>query len=479
MAAGGVALVAARTRGALAAAGASDGPASPLVLNDASRLNPTPVARHVVRGAEPFATLVDALRAELKDAAAAGRPVAVGAARHSMGGQSLPRDGTALTLDSRQIEVDPANRLYRAAAGARWSDVIRTLDPLGLSPLVMQSNHDFGVASTFSVNAHGWPTPHGPFGSTVRSLRLMLADGSVVTCSPAQNADLFAHAMGGYGLVGIILDLDVQMTPNLLLEPRTERMPAEAFAERFLAEVHDPKVVMAYGRLSLRRRTFFEEALLTSYRPAEPQPGALPAATSDSMVTRLSNDVYRAQIGYETMKSLRWAMETRLGPAIASGIATRNTLMNEPVANLHNPDPRRTDILHEYFVEPARFGDFLRVCRDIIPKAQAEFINVTLRYVAADRTARLAFAPTERIAAVMSFSQAMTSDGEADMRSVTERLIEAVVAIGGTFYLPYRLHARRDQVARAYPNAAAFAARKRELDPRGLFRNALWQAYFA
>jgi FAD/FMN-containing dehydrogenase len=90
-------------------------------------------------------------------------------------------------------------------AGARWADVIKYLDPIGFSPTVMQSNNDFGVASTFCVNAHGWPTPHGPFGSTVKSLRMILADGSIVTCSRTENADLFAHAMGGYGLFGIIL----------------------------------------------------------------------------------------------------------------------------------------------------------------------------------------------------------------------------------------------------------------------------------
>ena len=85
----------------------------------------------------------------------------------------------------------------------------------------MQSNHDFGVAATFSVNAHGWPVPYGPFGSTVRSLRLMLADGTVVTCSRTENQELFQLAMGGYGLFGIILELEVDMVENLLLRPPT------------------------------------------------------------------------------------------------------------------------------------------------------------------------------------------------------------------------------------------------------------------
>jgi FAD/FMN-containing dehydrogenase len=450
-----------------------------LVMNDASRLNPTPVMKHIVRTAEPDEELITAIRAELKEAAAAKRAVAVGAARHSMGGQSLPRDGTAITLRSGRIEPDTAAGTYRVNAGARWADVIKSLDPIGFSPTVMQSNNDFGVASTFCVNAHGWPIPHGPFGSTVKSLRMILADGSLVTCSPKENADLFAHAMGGYGLFGIILDLDVEMTPNLMLVPTSERMPAEQFGRRFIATaVRDPTVKMAYGRLSLTRKRFFEEALLTVYRPDPSSPAKLPAARHDTALTRLLNDIYRAQIGHETAKALRWQMETRLNPAISSGSVTRNTLMNEPVSNLANNDPKRTDILHEYFVAPDRFEDFLHVCRDIIPKAKAEFINVTLRYVDADRTSRLCYAPDPRISAVMSFSQEMTVDGEVDMMVMTERLIDGILSIGGAFYLPYRLHARRDQVERAYPASTAFVARKREYDPGLLFRNTMWTTYF-
>jgi FAD/FMN-containing dehydrogenase len=169
-----------------------------IVLDDASHLNPTPVARHVVIS-DGDAGTIERLRTELKAAAAEGRPVAIGAARHSMGGQSLARGGTALTFETPTCMPDTTAGTYRALAGARWHDVISALDAVGRSPAVMQLNNDFGVASTFSVNAHGWAVPHGPFGSTVRSLRLMLADGSIVTCSRDENAELFRHAMGGYG----------------------------------------------------------------------------------------------------------------------------------------------------------------------------------------------------------------------------------------------------------------------------------------
>jgi len=65
------------------------------------------------------------------------------------------------------------------------------------------------------------------------------------------------------------------------------------------------------------------------------------------------------------------------------------------------------------------------------------------------------------------------------MLRMTEALIDRVIAMGGSFYLPYRLHARRDQVEKAYPGVAWFSERKRYYDPHTLFRNAMWDAYFA
>jgi FAD/FMN-containing dehydrogenase len=468
--------------GSFAALGAvlprSAGAQQRLVLNDASRLNPTPVPRHWVVRRDWSAEVIEQVRKELREAAAAGRPVVVGAARHSMGGQSLPREGTAMTLDVRRCEPDTAARRFRVHAGTRWGHVIAVLDAIGYSPAVMQSNNDFGVAGTFSVNAHGWPVPYAPFGDTVHALRLMLADGTVLTCSRNENAELFALAMGGYGLLGIILDLEVEMIENLLLRPTYEVMPGREVAGRFIQAIgEDPSVRMAYGRLSVARAGFLDEALLVTYRPEPAPAGGLPRAGTGGIVSSVSREIYRAQIGSEAGKRARWLAETVAGPRASSGIATRNTLMNEPVANLAGRHRRRTDILHEYFVPPERFGDFIEACQEVIPRSRQELLNVTLRYVAADATSVLAYAPTRRIAAVMSFSQEMTKAAEADMGAMTRALIDRVSGIGGSFYLPYRLHARRDQVEKVYPRMARFAVRKRHYDPGLLFRNALWDAY--
>lgn len=460
---------------------AAQDPPRPLVLDDASRLNAIPVARHWRPRQVTGPAWLETLRAELKAAAAAGRPVAVGAARHSMGGQALARDGVAMTLDVKPaaegwIDLDRDARTFRVAAGARWRQVIGELDRAAFSPAVMQSNHDFGVAATLSVNAHGWPVPYGPFGATVRAFRMMLASGELVTCSPSENAELFALAMGGYGLVGVIVDVEAAMVDNVLLRPVYELLPAAKLGPRMAAVLaQDSTIRMAYGRLAVDAQRFLRESLLVTLRPVL---GAAPPATSGGLMVSLSREVFRAQIGSDTAKRARWYAETVAGPKTSSGIASRNRLLNEPVANLAGRDRTRTDILHEYFLPAEGLEPFLAACRTIIPGSRQDLLNVTLRYVAEDRTSMLAYAPAPRVAAVMLFSQRMTRADDEDMTAMTERLIDAALAAGGSFYLPYRLHARRDQVARAYPRIEEFVTRKRHHDPGLLFRNAMWDRYF-
>ena len=115
--------------------------------------------------------------------------------------------------------------------------------------------------------------------------------------------------------------------------------------------------------------------------------------------------------------------------AAARRALTRNTILNYPVSVLAGTDPQRTDILHEYFVPPERFGDFLAACREIIPASRQDLLNVTLRYVDADPVSMLSFAPAPRIAAVMLFNQGVTVEADRAMAAMTERLINAVLAL--------------------------------------------------
>jgi FAD/FMN-containing dehydrogenase len=446
----------------------------PQTLNDALRLSETPIHRHIIVQDDPGEALLAALRRELRDAASENRTVNIGAARHSMGGQAIPREGHAITFESSWVQ--PGVDTYQVHAGARWQHVIAALHAVDLAPKVMQANNNFGVAATFSVNAHGWATPFGPMGSTVRSIRILLADGSHVTASKTENSDIFAAAMGGYGLIGLITDLEVEAVPAALYEPIFEQMPADAFAAAFQAKVQ--QAPMAYGRLNVDRDGFFDDALLLSYIPTDGErtdpnpPGAL--------ISRIKNSIFRYQTENEWAKRRRWGLETGIAPLIA-GPVTRSALMNEPTSSvLRQTDLRRTDIIHEYFVAPEQFNAFLAACREIISNSYQELLNITLRWVEQDSFSLLSYAPKgPRIASVLSFSQEMTARAEMDMTQMTRQLIDAVHAIGGNYYLPYRPHATPAQFAVGYVRAPEFAALKRSLDPKAIFGNALWNKYIS
>ncbi len=445
-------------------------------LNDASLLSETPVFKHIVMPENQGETLIAKLRAEMDEARTEGRPVNIGAARHSMGGHAIPENGHAITFDNGNLETDVGNLTYRVHPGARWSQIIATLDSQGMSPKVMQSNNDFGVAATFCVNAHGWPVPHGPMGATVKSFFLLRPDGELLRVSRDEFPEIFNLTMGGYGLAGAIIDMEVEMVPNKRLVPTFQQMPARDFAPFFVGAIEAGDVNMAYGRLNVDRETFFEDALMITYREEGDQL-ALPAASTSGAMSQAAARVFRAQLMNETAKDVRWWFESSLGPRIGAGEVTRNSLLNEPVVTLDDGDPTRTDILHEYFVPPARFADFVDACQEVIPSSYQEMLNITLRYVAPDRESVLSYAPGPRIACVMLFSQEMTVRAEADHRRMTEELIERTLDLGGTYYLPYRPHARVDQLRRGYPRVEEFVAAKRELDPDGLFRNMFWDTY--
>jgi FAD/FMN-containing dehydrogenase len=246
-----------------------------------------------------------------------------------------------------------------------------------------------------------------------------------------------------------------------------------------LALVADPLVRMLYGRLSVARGNFLQDALLVDYRPSPGQPPHPPLSQPSAATTYAQRKLFRAQTGSERGKQARWLAETRLTPRLQRIAVSRNSLLDSPVAALADRDASRTDILHEYFVPPPRLADFLAACRQIIPTHRQDLLNVTLRYVDADPVSVLAYAPQRRISAVMLFVQKRSAEADDDMRAMTMQLIDAAFACGGSYYLPYRLHARPEQLRKAYPRLDEFIAEKRRVDPQLRFRNAFWDSYLA
>src|SRR5262249_4450759 len=79
---------------------------------------------------------------------------------------------------------------------------------------------------------------------------------------------------------------------------------------------------------------------------------------------------------------------------------------------------------------------------------------------------------------VVYHKQGVKEEERKEVGNWTRELIDAVLSVGGTYYLPYQIHATSEQFRRAYPRADEYFALKKKLDPTDKFRNKLWDRYF-
>lgn len=77
----------------------------------------------------------------------------------------------------------------------------------------------------------------------------------------------------------------------------------------------------------------------------------------------------------------------------------------------------------------------------------------------------------------MLFRYLATLEYDAQMRAITQRLIDVALACHGSYYLPYRPHAMVQQFQRAYPRREEFYRTKRKYDPTELFQNSFYHNY--
>lgn len=444
--------------------------------DDFSRLDATRAAR-VVAVPDDAAAAERLICERVREAARSHRHIAVSGARHSMGGQALYPGGVVLDMTRfRALRLSPDRTLLTADAGARWSEIIPFLDRQGLSVAVMQSNNDFTVGGSVSVNCHGWQFGAPPIASTVERFRLVDPAGRVVTCSRRENPHLFSLALGGYGLFGVILEVTLRVVPNELYRPVVDRTTPARYAEDYdrLTRGRDD-IGLVYGRISVAPESFLNDALIVRFERIPGTAGR--AGTLGRRESLLKRAIFRASVGSPLGKELRWRLETLTGGENGRLPQARNQILNDPSDWFANRDPGATEILHEYFVPPARLGEFVARIRPILLRERPDLLNITVRFVRADPDTVLAYAREDAFGLVMLFHQRRTSAAEDAMRRLTRELIDAALACGGTYYLPYRPHATAEQFARSYPRAAEFFAEKRRLDPGEVFSNEFYLNY--
>lgn len=438
------------------------------VVNDVTGLNLVMVERVIVPRSER--DVVDALRNH-------PGPISIGGGRYSMGGQTAT-DG-ALQLDMRGLdqvlEFSVERREIRVQSGITWRALLAYIDPYDLSPQIMQSYANFTVGGSLSVNVHGRYVGEGPIVGSVKAIRVVLADGRVVDASPTDNAALFYGVIGGYGGLGVIVEATLGLADNTRIARESQVMALQGYRPWFYREVaSQADLVMHNGILY---PDDFSTVRAVSYRRTEA------ALTEPDRLSPLQqgSHLQRAGIRLSGSPSGIKLREAALDPLLfrSPRVQWRNHEASLDVSELEPiSGPGFSYVLQEYFVPPAQLERFVGELARLTHQHQATLINVSIRHAKADPDTLLSWAPEDVFALVLYYRQG-TSPPEGERAAAwTRDLIAAALRCGGRHYLPYQIHASREQFLQAYPRAPDYFALKRELDPTYRFRNRLWDAYY-
>ena len=443
-------------------------------VDDASRLNKTsvaevwPIPQDLAQAEQQLADLL--ARARNK-----GQRVSIGGARHSMGGHTIYPDGIVIDmLPFNAMQFDKDRELLTVGSGAKWSQIIEYLDGRGYSVAIMQSNNSFSVGGSISVNCHGWQYDRPPISSSVDAFRLMKANGKIVRCSRTEQTELFSLVLGGYGLFGVILDVDLRVVPNRCYRLTQSVVPAETAVATYKTATQQEGIEMVYARMNIVPDRLLEDVILNilTVEPNQPAP-----PLKEKGMVKLRRAIFRGSIESDYGKELRWKAETKLQPQLSGKLFSRNQILNEGVEVFQNRTKESTDILHEYFVPIDNAAPFIAAVRTLVRLHQINLLNVTVRQVKTDTDTFLRYADQEVLAFVMLFNQTRDEAGEVSMREFTQAMIDSALEAGGRYYLPYRLHATKRQFHLAYPQAREFFEKKREYDPDEMLQNQFYLKY--
>lgn len=452
-------------------------------VNDASCLSRTPVAGVVAPRSE------NEVAGALAYARSAGLTISPAGVRHSMGGQAFRRGG--IMLDMRRlnrIELNADRSTVTVGAGATWHDIQNAIHPR-FAVKAMQSTDIFSVGGSISVNAHGMDHRAGAVMDSIRSLRIMLADGKVATASRDENPELFALAVGGYGLFGVILSAELDVVPNDIYASNRELIGYRDFGERFERIAADPSIGLTYAHLSTAPGTLLDEALVYTYRRVD-DAGLERAPLSDAGATKMRRLTVNLAKKSGAFQSFKWWSEKHLehrferctvtrAQAMRDGeacLVSRNDPMHDSVPYLRNAMKDDTDVLQEYFIPRDRLVPFIDGLRAIVRREDANLLNASIRGVGQERNA-LTYAPRPAFSVVLYLNQRTDSAGNAKMAQLTRDLIDLTLAHGGRFFLPYQLYYSPEQLERSYPETRSFFAAKRKWDPDGRFSNSWYERY--
>jgi FAD-linked oxidoreductase len=400
----------------------------------------------------------DEVADEIRRAAADGLTVRMAGAGHSFTPAAattgvMLRPGGLTGLRS----VDAAAGLVTVGAGCPLHVLNAELLARGLSLANMGDIQVQTVAGAIQTGTHGTGRDVGGMAAQVAGLELVLADGTVTTCSAdAPAGGLFDAARVGLGALGVLTAVTFRVVPAFLLEAREEPMRWS-------------EVIARLDELTSENEHFefywfpHTEGCLTKRNNRSPGParplGRLRYLLDDEL---LSNTVF--------------GVTSRLGHAVPAVIKTVNGVAGKALGSRSY-----VDAAYKVFTSPRRVR--FKEQEYAVPRESLADVLAEIRALFARRDWRISFPIEVRVApgddpwlstayrrnsayiAIHVFHASPHLEYFRDVENV-------MTAVGGRPHWG-KMHTRSaEQLGTAYPNFGAFVALRDELDPERRFGNA-------
>jgi FAD/FMN-containing dehydrogenase len=457
------------------------------VVNDLhSQLNATRVAQIVK---PPTAS---ALADAVGEAARAGRAVSIAGGRHAMGGQQFGEDN--ILIDTRDlnhvIDFDTDAGTVTVEGGIQWPQLIEFLNreqterDLQWGIYQKQTGADrLSLAGALSCNAHGRGLNLKPIVDQVVAFDIVDASGTVRTCSRTTNRELFALAIGGYGLFGPIVRITLRLRPRVKVRRVVALGETADIMQRFDERIRDGYL---YGDFQFAtdaaRDSFLRRGVFSCYQPvSRDTPLTLnPTRFHPEDWSRLTFyshthkqrafEVYSTRY-LQTSGQIYWA-DSQLSAAYVDGYHADL----DRVTHARHP---ASEMITEIYVRRAELAAFMEDARLALRERQANVIYGTVRLIERDTETFLAWAREPYACVIFNLHVTHTPEAIERAAGAFRSLIDLGIAHGGSYYLTYHRWARADQVEHCYPQFRQFLAQKRLHDPDERFQSTWYRHYRA
>jgi len=394
----------------------------------------------------------------VKSAHDAGEQLKVVGAGHSFSAVALT-DGHMVSLDKMNKILDVDGTLVRVQGGIRLYDLNSQLEELGLSLENMGATCQQSLAGVTATGTHGTGRLTGNMAASIEALRLVAANGTVITASKDDsNPDLFNAARVGIGSLGVISEISIRTLPlfNLKLTYHDD-MPLDDLLVKL------PSLMDQYERLQWYWTPPNDQAATLVTRELTKEPISAGGCWGES------SDMLDAPAGDPEA-----ILHSRRGPCVdVSYKAMCGSRSHYAARTLY------TEM--EMFIPAENVYDAISDFRDFQAKVLPQHnesvgLFTGVRYVAGDDM--LLSTASGRDTAVISFIVMGSSKEEAGDPTEFARYAQELERItvekyGGRPHWGKKNWATRESLQAAYDESAwdKFMALRAELDPKGIFLN--------